>query len=648
MTMLDRMRRHRGWLKWSLGLVAVAMVIFFIPQDYLQPATSVGAAPGEAIAEVDGRSLTAGDFQQRYLAQMQQYRNQFGPSMNEQLLRQFGVDQQVLTQMIDEEVALIEAKRHGITVSDEELAQQIFSIPQLTENGRFIGEERYEQLLQSQLPPMTKSQFEESLRRSMVLDKLRAALTDWIAVSDSELESEYRRRNEKVKVDVVALSADKFRPQVTVTDADVAAHFESRKTDYRIGEQRKVKYLLLDREQARQRVAVPPNDIQRYYNDNIQQYQTPERVRASHILLNTGGKDEAAVRKQAEELLAKIKGGADFAALATQYSEDPGSKERGGDLDFFPRGQMVPEFENAAFSLAPGQVSDLVKTQYGFHIIKVVDKQAGTSQALDQVRPQIQQIVASQIADRQITDRARELQSRIKDADDLDEAATSLGLKVEESGFFQRTDPVPGLGAAPQVTDAAFRLEEGAVSEALSSARGPLFITVSGRKDAYTPTLDEVKDRVREDLIRSRAIELSRQRAAGIAAELKSAKDFTASAKALGFEAKESQMVGRDTALPDVGVSPAVDKVAFTLPKGTVSDPIQTDNATVVIRVVDRDEVTPDEFKQARERFRAELVSEKRGRFFASYMTKAKERLKIEVKTDVMRRVLDAQQQTAL
>src|SRR5687767_10866539 len=644
MTMLDRMRRHRGWLKWSLGLVAVTMVIFFIPQDYLQPTTSVGAAPGEAIAEVEGQKLTAGDFQQRYLLQMQNYRDQFGAGMSDQLLRQLGVDQQVLTQMIDEQVALLEADRHGITVSNEELAQQIFAIPQLQENGRFIGEERYEQLLLSQNPPMTKSQFEDSLRRSLVLDKLRSALTDWIAVADSELESEYRRRNEKAKLQIVALTADKFRSQVTVTDADVAAYFDSHKTDYRVGEQRKVKYLLLDRELARQRVAVPPNDVQRYYNDNIQQYQTPERVRASHILLNTGGKDEAAVRKQAEELLAKIKAGADFAALAKQYSEDPGSKEKGGDLDFFPRGQMVPEFEASAFSLKPGDVSDLIKTQYGFHIIKVAEKQAGTTQPLETARAQIQQTLASQIADRQITERSSKLAERIDTPDDLNEAATELGLKVEESGFFQRTEPVPGLGAAPQVAEAAFQLQDNAVSEALGSPRGPVFITVSGKKDPYTPTLEDVRDRVREDVIRARATELSRQRGTAIAAQLKSAGDFSAAAKALGFEAKESQLVTRESALPDVGISPEVDKVAFGLAKGAVSDAIQTASGTVIVKVTERDDVTQEDFRLARDRFRAELVNEKRGRFFASYMTKAKEQLKIEVKEDVMRRIREAQQ----
>jgi peptidyl-prolyl cis-trans isomerase D len=645
MTMLDRMRRHRGWLKWSLGLVAAAMAVFLIPTDFLGPTTTttVGASPTETIAEVDGRELTAGDFQQRYFSQIQAYRNQFGGSINDQLLRQFGIDQQILTQMIDEQVALIEAERHGITVSDDELAQQIFSIPGLQENGRFIGEQRYEQLLLSQNPPLTKSQFEDSLRRSMIIDKLRAALTDWVAVSDAEVEREYRQRNEKVKLQVVPLTADRFRSQVMVTDADVASYFDSRKAEYRIGEQRKIKYLLLDRDQARQRVVVPPNDVQRYYNENIQQYSTPEEVHARHILLNTTGKDEAAVRKQAEGILAQVKGGADFAALAQKVSEDEGSKVNGGDLGFFGRGRMVPEFENAAFSMEPGQISDLVKSQFGFHIIKVEEKRAASTQTLDQVRPQIQQTLTMQIADQQISDRAAQLASRIEAPADLDTVAKELGLMVQESGFFKREDPVPGLGAAPQVSDEAFRLADGQVSGGLNSPRGPVFITVTEKKDPYTPALEEVKDRVREDLIRSRATELSRQRAASIAAALKSASDFAAAAKAQGLEAKSTELVAREAPLPDIGVSPEVDRVAFTLPVGGVSDPIQMADGTVIVKVVERDDVTPDEYRLAREAFRAEVLNERRGRFFSAYMGKAKERLTIEVKPDVVRRITNPQ-----
>jgi peptidyl-prolyl cis-trans isomerase D len=293
--------------------------------------------------------------------------------------------------------------------------------------------------------------------------------------------------------------------------------------------------------------------------------------------------------------------------------------------------------------MEPGQISDLVKSQFGFHIIKVEEKRAGTTQTLDQVRPQIQQTLTMQIADQQISDRAQQLATRLKQPADLDTVAKELGAMVQESGFFQREDPVPGLGAAPQISDEAFRLEVGAVSAALASPRGPAFITVSEKKDPYVPPLDEVKDRVREDLIRSRATELSRQRASAIAAALKSSTDFAAAAKAQGFEAKTTELVAREAPLPDVGVSAEVDRVAFGLPVGGVSEPIQTSDATVVVKMLERDEVTPDEFRIAREAFRAELLNERRGRFFSAYMAKVKERLTIEVNTDVVRRVTTPQ-----
>ena len=642
MTMLDRMRRHKNWLKWSLAIVVLTFVLLYIPDFVQTTPTGTGAGPREVVAEINGRTVTAGDFQQRYLSQVQAYRQQFGGSMNDQLLRQLGIDQQILSQMIDEQVGLIEAEQNGITVSDDELAQQIFSIPALQENGRFIGEQRYEQLLLSQNPPMTKGQFEESLRRSMMLDKLRAALTDWMAVSDSDVQREYNQRNEKVKLQVVALTEAKFRSGVTVTDADIASHFDAHKAEYRIGEQRKIKYILLDREQARLKVSVPPSDVQRHYNDNIQQYQTPEQVKASHILLKTDGKDEATVRKRAEEVLKEVKSGGDFAALAKKYSEDEGSKANGGDLDYFARGRMVPEFETVAFTLPPGQVSDLVKSQFGFHIIKVIDKRAGATTPLDQVRSQIQDQLALQMADQRISDQAAQYASRIKDLADLEPVARELQIMVQESGYFQRETPVPGLGAAPQVASTAFTLQGTAASTPLPTARGPVFIAVSERKDPYIPMLDEVKERVREDLLKSKATEASRQKAGAIAAALKSAKDFSAAAKAQGLEAKDTELVARGSALPDVGVSAEVERVAFSLPAGSVSDPIQTTDGTAIIRVVEKDDVTPDELRQAREAFRAELLNERRSRFFAAYMGKAKEKMRVEIKSDVLRRVLAA------
>src|SRR5215204_972629 len=182
MTMLDRMRRRRNILKWLLAAVVVGLSLYLIPVEWTQTDTLAGALPREAVASVDGHDLRAGEFQQRYVAQMEAYRQQFGGQMNAQLLRQLGVDQQVLAQMVDEQVSFLEAERQGISVSDDELAQRIMAIPALQENGRFIGEARYEALLRQQRPSLTKSQFEEQFRRNIMADRLRSTLTDWMAV----------------------------------------------------------------------------------------------------------------------------------------------------------------------------------------------------------------------------------------------------------------------------------------------------------------------------------------------------------------------------------------------------------------------------------------------------------------------------------
>ena len=506
-----------------------------------------------------------------------------------------------------------------------------------------IRDRRYEQLLASQYPPITKGDFEQSLRRSLMIDKLRSAVTDWIAVSDPDLEREYRNRNEKVKLQVVALTADKFRDKVTVNDADVASYYEAHKAEYRKGDSRKIRYALVDRDQLRSKVTVTPQEIESYYNSNVQQFQSPEQVRASHILLKTDGKDEAAVRTQAEDILKQAKApGADFAALAKKYSEDDGSKVNGGDLDYFTKGRMVPEFEQAAFSMQPGQISDLVKSQFGFHIIKVVDKKAAATRSLDEVRSQIQETLTAQRVDQQLADRTRDLDARIQKPADLDTVGKEAGLVVSETGFFARNEPVPGIGPTPDVTNQAFQMKDGEVSRGLQSPRGPMYITVTGRREPYVPNLDEVKDRVREDVIKARAAELSKQKAGEIATTLRSSKDFAAAAKAQGLEAKDTQLITRGSPIPDVGVSPEIDKVAFTLPGGGVSDPIATPTGAVIVRVAERQEVTSDAFRTGKETFRTQLLGERRAQFFDAYMTKAKQAMKIQVNADVAKRIVGA------
>ena len=474
--------------------------------------------------------------------------------MNEQLLKQLGVEQQILQQMVDERAALAEADRLGISASDEEVRQRIFSYPAFQENGGFIGEQRYRALLRMQQPPMQPSDFEESIRDQLTVEKLRASLTDWMSIPDKDLEQEYRQRNDKVKLAVVSFTADKFRSQATASDADVASYFEAHKADFKIPEKRKIRYLLIDIDALRGKIVVPPADVERAYNEGIDQYTTPEQVRASHILFKTDGKDDAAVKAKAEEVLKQAKSGADFAELAKKYSEDESSAKNGGDLDYFSKGKMVPEFDQVAFSLQPGQISDLVKSQFGYHIIKVVDKKPATTKTLAEVRQQITDQLAYERAQAQAADLADKLQKQISKPADLDAVAKAQGLSVQESGFFARDEPILGLGPSPEAAGKAFDMQVNEVAGPVRTSRGFAFETLVAKQDPYVPKLDEVKDRVKDEVLKVKARELSQQKAVEIAAKLKSASDFEKAAKAAGVEAKTTELITRDAPIPDLGV----------------------------------------------------------------------------------------------
>ena len=637
MTMLDRMRRHKGWLKWSLALVVLTFVVFYIP-DFLS--TNTGAAPREVLAEVEGAEITVRDFQRRYSAQLQAYRNAYGAQMSEQLLRQLGIEQQILQQLVDEQAMAAEARRQGISVSDVEIRERILAIPAFQENGRFIGEARYRQLLQYNNPPMTTSEFEDNLRQAILVAKLRSAVTGWMSVGDPEVAEEYRRRNEKVKLEVVPLTPDAFRSQVTVNDADVTAHFEKHKETYRIAEKRKIRYALVDVDQIRQQTTVPEAEIEAFYKQNQSQYSTPEQVRASHILLKTEGKDEAGVRTQAEEILKRVKAGEDFAALAKQYSEDDTNSANGGDLDYFGRGSMVPEFEQAAFAMKPGEVSELVKTSFGFHIIKLVERREAATRPLAELRTEIEDQLKMQKAQQQAEQTAKTVEPQMKTAADMDRIAKERGFHVQDTGLFLRDEPIDGLGPSPEVSAQAFQLADGAVSPALRVSRGWVFATVTQKQDPYLPQVAEVRDRVREDLIRERAAEIAKTKATEIAAMLKGAGDFAAAAKKAGLEVKPTELIARGAPLPDIGVSPQIDSVVFPLPVGAVSDPISTPQGTAIVRVAEKEGVTDAQIAAGMDQTREELVNQRRDRFFSGYMVKAKESLKIAINQETLARAV--------
>jgi peptidyl-prolyl cis-trans isomerase D len=638
--MLDRMRRHKSWLKWSLALVVLAFIVFYIPDILGLRGSGADATSGETIASVEGRAITSGEFRRTYQAQLQAYRSAYGSNMSEQLLKQLGIEQQILQQMVDEQASLAEARRLGIEVSDEEVRQRIFAIPAFQDNGRFIGEQRYQQLLRMQRPPLSPSDFEDGIRRNLTVEKLRASLTDWLSVPDKELEQEYRRRNDKVKLAVVSFTADKFRSQVNATDQEIASYFDGHKNDFKIPEKRKIKFLLIDVDALRAKVVVPEADVRRAYDDNVEQYSTPEQIRASHILLKTEGKDDAAVKAKIEDILKQAKAGADFGELAKKYSEDDSNAKNGGDLDYFGRGKMVPEFDAVAFTLQPGQISDVVKTQFGYHIIKLTDKKTGTTRPFAELRQQLTDQLSYERAQTQAADLAASLEKQISKPADLDKVAKAQGLTVQESGFFARDEPIAGLGPSPEAAARAFDMKTGEVSAALRASRGFAFVTPVAKQDPYVPKLDEVKERVRDEVIKQKARDLSREKAAEVAAKLKTAPDFEKAAKAAGVDAKTTELIARDAPIPDLGVAPAVEDAAFKMAVGSTSDPIPVDNGTAVIKVVEKQEVSPSDYALARDKFREELLTDRRNRFFGAYMLKAKQRMKIEVNREQLQKAV--------
>jgi peptidyl-prolyl cis-trans isomerase D len=637
MTMLDRMRRHKNWLKWSLALVVLAFILLYIP-DFLRGSAN-GAGLNAAVATVDGNEITVTEFRRAYQRQMQQYRQAYGANMDERLLKQLGIDQRIVQQLIEEEASVAEARRLGIDATDEEVTQRILALPAFQENGQFIGIDRYRQMLAMQEPPIRENEFEQQVRRSITIEKLQAVITNWITVTDSEAEAEFKKRNEKVKLAVVSLPLDKFRESVQASDEEVSRWFEEKKNDYKVPEKRKVRYALVDVQGLRERVQVSQQDIQRYYEDNQQQYSQPEQVRASHILLKTEGKDDAAVKKQAEDLAKKAKAGADFAELAKKFSEDESNKAKGGDLDFFGRGQMVGEFDKVAFSLKPGEVSDVVKTEFGYHIIKLTEKRAASQRPIAEMQAQIEDQIKSQRAQDQAQRIANDVAAQMKKPADFDTVAKPRGLLVGESAMFARDEPVAGLGMAPAVSERAFEMKEGEVSDAIRTPQGFAFITVTGRQDAYTPKLDEVKQRVRDDVLKKKAIDAARDQATKIAAQLKSG-DFDAVAKASGLEVKTTDLINRGSPIGDAGVSPAVEAAAFALPAGSVSDAITTDTGAVVVKVLERKDPTADEIKTGLTATKDQLLNERRGRFFAAYMTKAKDRMTVRINREAIAQVI--------
>ncbi|MDA1094278.1 MAG: peptidyl-prolyl cis-trans isomerase [Acidobacteria bacterium] len=626
------MRQHRGWLKWSLALVCLTFVFLYVP-SFVQPVPQVTGAMTDVLARVGDEEITVGEFRTIYLQQLQNYQAQSGGEITSEILQSMGIDRQLLQQMIDEYAAYAEADRLGFAVTDAEVRERIVSLPAFQQNGQFVGEEAYMQLLRVQQPPTSPAQFEDNVRRALTLERLQAAVTDWITISDADLQQEYTDRNEQVRVSAISFRADDFREGIEATDEDVAALYAQEAVNYLVPEKRRIRFVLIDVAALKDAVTPTDADVQSYYDNNLDRYTEPTTLRASQILLRTGGQDVDEVRARAEAIVAEARAGADFAALAMEHSQDEASKAAGGDLGLITPGQFTPEFEGTAFALEQGEISDPVTSLVGIHIIHATEKTGGVSQTLGSVRASIVDILKQESADARASALADAMALEITTAADLDTAATRRGLEAQESAFAAPGEPILGLGFSSDVTARAFQLAEGEVAGPLQTPTGPTFVTVTGIQDPYVPPLEEVETRLRDDVIRRKAFLAAQERAAEVVAQLTPTADeeFATAAQEAGLEVNTSALIARGTAIPGVGLNPAVEAGAFALPVGTTSDPILTGNTAVVLRVLERKEASQADFETARETLRSQLTAQRQNQFFSAYMEKAKTKLLIDI-----------------
>jgi peptidyl-prolyl cis-trans isomerase D len=632
------MRRHKGWLKWSLALVVLAFVFLYVP-GFMDQSGGIGL-PSDVVARVGDQEISLVDFQQIYTRQLQAYRLESGGEISEEVLRSLGIDRQILQQMIDGHAALAEAQRLGLQVSDAEVRERILTLPAFQIDGQFIGEASYRQLLQQQRPPISPGQFEEEIRNEILVDRLQAAVTGWMRVSDAEVADEHRRRNERVRVDVVAFRAADFRDEVEATDDDLSLLFAEESTNYEIPEKRRLRFLLVDQTAIFDSLALTDDEVRQYYDASLSQYQTTGQVRASHILLRVEGDDDEAVAARAAELAAEARGGADFAELARQHSQDETNAANGGDLGSVGRGRMVPEFENAAFALAEGEISDPVRSPFGYHVIHVTEKQEEVTQPFAEVRGAIENVLKRERSSARATALARAIAAEATTPEALERAASARGYELQESGFAAPGEPILGLGLAQEVSGQAFAIDPGAVAGPIPTPSGPAFVTVIDIQDPYIPELDEVREQVREDVMRKKSLTVAQERAAEAAEMLKAADDFVAAAEGGEWAVGSSDLVTRGAAFPEVGASAAVEAVAFAMTPGTVSDVVQTGDAVAIVHLVEREEASTADLAQNRDTLRDELMFQRQSRFFTAYMNNVKARLDITVDLAVLQQAL--------
>lgn len=632
--MLKVMRESFQQLKWILVFVVFVFILFVFVDWGAGGARSRQEEP--FAARVNGETISLQDYNRALFYTEQRYEQLYGRNLTPEIRQSLGLPQQVINGLVEETLLLQEARRLDLDATPAEVRQQILEMPVLSPDGKFVGPELYERYVKTNLGYPSAAAFEADLSRSVTLGKINNLLLNSVIITPAALEAEYRGRNESARIRYLLLSAEQLLAGISVTPAEVEGHYRANSTSYSHPEQRSVKYLLADLVRIRSQVAPTEAELRSRYEAMKESFKTSEAARVQHILFrveaNATAPEQAAAEKKARDVAARLRAGADFAALAKEHSQDPGSAANGGDLGFFEREQTVPEFEQAIFSTPVGTITDPVKTIYGYHVIRVNQKRAGGYKPFAEVRDQIAQQLTESRAAEVARERIAQVKGRIDQARprsdaDLMNFANDV-VSFNDTLWFGRTDPIAGIGRSPALNDWAFKAKVGEIGSQLDTSRGPIIPYLSATRPAGVSPLEEVSQRVEMDLRRQKAREEAKRRLEAVFA---TAKTVAATGKQLSLEPVEAS-VSRTGILTGLsGNVQSLIEAALSSEAGAVKGPLVVDQGAVVFEVTERKKFDPEDFARNKDSMRQLLQQNEAPKLRASLLARLRERADLQI-----------------
>lgn len=627
--LLGIMRKHaKSWLiKFLIGIIAVVFIFYF--------GYSFTAKRGLKIAYVNGDLISGPEYEKTYRDLLEALQKQYKDMWNDNLIKMFDLKNRALEGLISQKLISQEARRLGLDVTEEEVQKAIMNYPAFQVNGQFVVG-RYRSLLNYNR--MKPEDFEASISQDLLEAKLKQFLFAFMEATDQEVLEHYTFANEKIKINFVQFKPDDFIKSVKAEQAAMEAFFKDHRENYRVPEKIKIAYVAIDPEAFRDQVKITDLEINDYYEYHIDKFSQPDQVKARHILFklspSAAKEEEKRVREKAQKVLEEARRDKDFAALAEKYSEGP-TKSKGGDLGYFSRGKMLKEFEDIAFRLKKGEISDLVRTSLGFHIIKVDDIKKAETQTLDEVRDQIVEALIKSNSAELAHEKGLTLIDQMPYDADLAQYASEHEYTAKYTGFFSEDQPIPDIGGDEKLRRSLFSLDKKNISEVIELEGKFYIFQVIDKKASYLPEMAEVAPKVKKDAVADLAAKAAKKAAEAYLVELQGGKGWDECAKDKNLEPKETEFFSRREPVPEIGYEPDLTETAFSLndQKRYADKVFENDKGAFVIRWEAKKGIDEVRYQEEKEKYRFSLMQAKQRLAFEKWLKNLRENAEVEIVT---------------